>query len=136
MSYASDVFNHLVSRTVYQNGRTTPATVDKYLYDGDNVLLQYTAVGTATPTLSKRFLNGLSVDEVLGQEDLTQAIGGAGRELWFVDDNQGTTRDLVDNSGNIAAHYTYTPFGQILSGATTQTSFLYAGGTVLAREWC
>jgi hypothetical protein len=65
--------------------------------------LQYTAVGTATPTLSKRFLNGLSVDEVLGQEDLTQAIGAADRELWFVDDNEGTTRDLVDNSGNIAA---------------------------------
>ncbi|MBI3838857.1 MAG: RHS repeat-associated core domain-containing protein, partial [Planctomycetia bacterium] len=45
-------------------------------------------------------------------------------------DNQGTTRDLAYNTGVPAAHYTYDVFGQVLSGDTSLTQYLYT-----AREY-
>ena len=126
MQYTYDVFNHLVAEVVYQNG--TLLTTIANIYDGDNLLKQFTAAGTGSFSLSKRFLDGPAVDEVLAEEDMTQTFGTASRVLWYVDDNQGSTRELVDNSGNVVSNYNYTPYGQVLAGDTSLTQALYSGG--------
>ena len=126
MQYTYDVFNHLVAEVVYQNG--TLSTTIANIYDGDNLLKQFTAAGTGSFSLTKRFLDGPAVDEVLGEEDMTQTFGTASRVLWYVDDNEGSTRELVDNSGNVVSQYNYTPYGQVLAGNIALTQALYSGG--------
>lgn len=36
-------------------------------------------------------------------------------------------RDLVDNVGNLGTHYVYDAFGEVISGDTAQTRYLYTG---------
>ncbi len=59
---------------------------------------------------------------------MTKDLGDASRVLWTIDDNEGTTRWLLNNAAGVASHYTYTPYGQAASGDTSLTPFLYAGG--------
>jgi len=48
--------------------------------------------------------------------------------LWFLGDNQNTTRDLIDHTGDAGEHYAYTPFGAVLPGSDTSiTRYLYTG---------
>ncbi len=47
--------------------------------------------------------------------------------LWFLTDNQNTTRDLVGNNGVTVAHYTYDSFGKLLTGQAAYTRYLYTG---------
>jgi RHS repeat-associated protein len=81
--------------------------------------------GSAAMELQQRYLYGAAVDQVLAQEDVTKSLSGADRVLWFLADNLGTTRDLIDNAGVLAEHYQYDAYGQITSGDTSLTRYLY-----------
>ena len=62
---------------------------------------------------------------MLAEEDVNIAIGAAGRVLWHLGDQLGSTRDLVDNLGALATHYKFDSFGALKSGDTTKTRYLY-----------
>ena len=102
----------------------------KFLYDGQNVVLDYLdpdGPGPAPFALKTRYLHGPAVDQVLAVEDVTAPVGDAARVLWYLTDQQGTTRDLVNHAGVAVAHYNYDAFGNVLAGDTSLTRYLYTG---------
>ena len=107
--------------------RAPPARSNAYVYDGDNLAMDF-ALANGTWTLAKSYLSGNAVDHVFAEEDLTQQVTDPARVLWMVDDNEGSTRWLLNNAAGVATHYTYTPYGQASTGNTSLTPFLYAGG--------
>jgi len=97
--------------------------------DGGNVVLDFVDSdgpgGSGAMTLSKRYLWGEQVDELLAQEDVTKSISATDRVLWPVVDHLGTVRDLVKQDGTVAEHFEYDGFGQVVSGDTSLTRYLF-----------
>jgi RHS repeat-associated protein len=75
--------------------------------------------------MSKRYLYGEAVDQIFAQEDLSKTLGDATRNLWPLVDHLGTVRDLAKQDGTIAAHYKYDSFGNVTSGDTSKTRYLF-----------
>ncbi|MES1213010.1 MAG: RHS repeat-associated core domain-containing protein, partial [Singulisphaera sp.] len=118
VTYTYDAFDRRVSKSVDADGSGTIDRHEFYAYDGGNVILDYAEVDGAegaTQQELKRYLDGPAVDQILAEEDLTQPTSAAARVLWHLLDNQGTARDLVDNSGALVEHYVYDAYGQLLS---------------------
>lgn len=65
--------------------------------------------GVGAAVMDQRYLHGPRVDQVLAQED------GAGQVLWQLNDHQGTVRDLSDESGQVANHFTFDTFGELIA---------------------
>jgi RHS repeat-associated protein len=81
----------------------------------------------ASYTLEHRYLYGPAVDQVLAQENVTNPANAVS-VLWMLTDNEGTVRDLVDNSGSLVQHYKYDAYGNVISGSNTSlTRYLYTG---------
>jgi RHS repeat-associated protein len=124
IDYTYDAFNARISEKV-----TTAAgvTLTDFVYDRDNVLLDFVASGSTSnlppPTLAERYLDGPAVDQVLAQDN------GSGVVAWLLADQLGTTRDLVNNSGQVINHLTFDAFGNLLAQtAPTQTTrYLFTG---------
>jgi RHS repeat-associated protein len=102
-------------------------TQTDFVYDGDNVLLDFVATGSPgslpPATLAERYLDGPAVDQVFAQDD------GRGHVLWLLTDWEGATRDLADDTGAVVNHITYDSFGNVLSQTNPAASsrYLYAG---------
>ncbi len=75
--------------------------------------------------LSKRYLWGERVDELLAQEDVTKNVTAADRVLWPIVDHLGTVCDLVKQDGTVATHFVYDAFGGIVSGDASLTRYLF-----------
>ena len=97
--------------------------------DGGNVVLDFVDSdgpgGSGAMALSKRYLWGERVDELLAQEDVTKNLTATDRVLWPVVDQLGTVRDLVKQDGTVATHFVYTSFGEVESGDTSLTRYLF-----------
>ncbi len=96
--------------------------------DGGNVVLDFVdpdGSGTQPMTLAKRYLYGEAVDQILAQEDVTKTLGDASRTLWPLVDNLGSVRDLAKQDGTIAVHYIYDTYGNVTSGDTSLTRYLF-----------
>ncbi|MBX7166843.1 MAG: RHS repeat-associated core domain-containing protein [Pirellulales bacterium] len=111
--YAYDVFNRRVRRDLDTNGDLNPESRELYVYDGDDVLLDFTdadANGAALPALARRYLHGPAVDQVLAQENV------GGETYWLLGDHLNSTHDLVRwDAGTgrtvVAGHQVYDAFG-------------------------
>jgi RHS repeat-associated protein len=96
--------------------------------DGGNVVLDFVdpdGSGAQAMSLTKRYLYGEAVDQILAQEDLSKTLGDAARNLWPLVDHLSTVRDLAKQDGTIAAHYKYDSFGNVTSGDTSKTRYLF-----------
>ena len=66
-----------------------------YIYDGQNLALVLNSSGQVT----ERELYGPAVDQILAHEEVTPlstgSIQAAGTVNWYLTDNQGTVRDVV-----------------------------------------
>ncbi|MBX3414200.1 MAG: HNH endonuclease [Pirellulales bacterium] len=139
ISYLYDHFDRRIGRDLDADGNGTIDRRERWVNDGSEAILEFLdpdGDGPAAMALSKRFLNGPAVDQILAQEDLSKSISAADRVLWHLSDSQGTVRDLVDNTGDLVEHYRYDAFGELIEirdGAnnvvTTQpkTNLLYNG---------
>jgi RHS repeat-associated protein len=122
VTYAYDAFDRRIAKTL---DTPTIGSIDRYEFyvgSGDNVIFDFVdGDGGASPsaTLAKRYLWGESVDQLFAQDDVTTGV------LWMLNDNLGTTRDVVDNTGAVVSHYKYDAFGRVTSGDTTKTRALY-----------
>jgi RHS repeat-associated protein len=96
--------------------RIDGAVVERYVIDRNQIALVFDGAGSQT----HRYLYGTQVDQVLADETATGMV-------WALDDNQGTVRDLVDNSGNVIEHLTYDSFGKLMSTPTTGFRYGYTG---------
>ena len=138
--YTYDVFDHLIGKQVDDTGGGTYDRAEFYVYDGNNVVLQFDASGN----LTERYLNGPSasgVDNVLAEEDVT-SLSSPGNVTWPLTDNLGTVRDIVDSTGAVIDHLVYNSFGQVAyeSASTVHhfegyTSAIYDADTGMTNNW-
>jgi RHS repeat-associated protein len=120
-TYTYDVTNQRIAKTVDLDGQgANPAITTRFVYDRNNVALEFT--GSAT-TPSTRYFHGTNVDQVLAQESNNATT-------WLLSDQIGTTRDLVNNSGILLNHFTYDSFGNQTGStpnATVDTRYKFTG---------
>ncbi len=122
----------VLGRRILKHVDDTPADgvdgfFEQYVYDGDNIILDFVDAdgggATASSVVSRRYLHGPAIDQVLAQDD------GAGGVHWLLSDHLGTIRDLADNAGLVVNHIVYDAFGNVLSQTndTVESRYLYTG---------
>jgi RHS repeat-associated protein len=105
VSYGYDALGRRVSRTAA--GVTT-----RFLYDGQDVVLDRGSDGSAID-----YLNGLRIDSKLRQ---TATATGT---RYFLQDHLGSTAALTDASGNVSERMQYEAFGESAGSAITRYGF-------------
>ena len=144
VEYTYDVFNRRIARAVDTTSpfTLTDAAIESYVYDDNgiapnpfdvdtsnsNVVLDFLdpdGSGSQPSTLNSRQLFGPAVDQILAQENVSESISSADRVLWHLADNLGTVRDLVKNDGTLGEHYKYDSYGNVISGDTSVTRYLF-----------
>ncbi|MEX0676768.1 MAG: RHS repeat-associated core domain-containing protein [Pirellulales bacterium] len=132
LDYKYDVFNRRVSRleTTYVDGGGIFPEIDgwvqeKFIYDGDQVVLDFQSVDGAGFQLARRYLSGPAVDQLFAQENIAEDLEDAARVYWLLTDNLGTVRDIVNHAGGLVEHYNYDAFGRLVEGDTSLTRYLY-----------
>jgi RHS repeat-associated protein len=114
--YTYDAFDKRISKSVDADGDGSgSATVEKYVYDGDNLALVFDGEGNQ----KERFLHGRSVDSVIAQENAD------GQVLWALSDNQGSVRDVIDSNGNVLNHLVYDSFGRVIGETNPGVNFRF-----------
>jgi RHS repeat-associated protein len=118
VDYGYDVFGDRVEEDVIIPGAGT--TTQRFAYGEDGTLW---ADMNGTGALQTRYLNGDAVDEVLARE----SAGGA--VAWYLTDDEGSVRDLVNNSGAVIDQIAYDAFGNVTaeSAPTAGDRFKYTG---------
>lgn len=119
VEFAYDAIGRRISKTV--NGAIT-----QFVYDGHNVLLDFVdadGVGGSEPILSQRYMHGPVIDQVLAQESAEGSV------LWLLADHLGTTRDLVDETGQLVNHIKYDSYGKVIEQAdpSNEPRYLFTG---------
>jgi RHS repeat-associated protein len=101
-------------------GKNVDGAVERYVIDGNQIALVFDGAGVQ----KSRYLYGTGVDQVLAEET------GANL-LWFLADEQGTIKDVVDNTGTLIDHVSYDSLGRIVNQTNPlDLRFAYTG-----REW-
>ncbi|MEQ0559677.1 RHS repeat-associated core domain-containing protein [Amycolatopsis sp. NEAU-NG30] len=110
----------------------TGAASATYSYDGDGLRVAKTVGGTTatfvwdaerTPNILTDGTNAY----LYGPDGMPiEQIGAAGA-TWFVHDQVGSTRCLLDGSGAVAGTYTYTPYGVAAHSGTAATPLQFTG---------
>jgi RHS repeat-associated protein len=113
IAYTYDVNNQRISKNV--NG-----VVERYVLDQNQIALVFDGQGVQ----KSRYLYGNQVDQVLAEETGTSV-------RWFLADEQGTIKDVVDNVGTAIDHIAYDSFGRIVN----QTSAIDLRFAYTGREW-
>ena len=111
-----------------ENGSGVVTHETRFVYDGNQIVLQFDANGGGTMTvadLSHRYLWGPATDQLLSDEQVT-SISEPGTLVLPLTDNVGTVRDLAIcdlTSGTTAVvnHLDYSSFGQLLSQTNPAT---------------
>jgi RHS repeat-associated protein len=107
-----------------------------YAYNGDGLLSgRTTATGTATLTWGSTsglplLLSDGTNDYLYGPDGtaIEQVNVATGAPQYFVSDDQGSTRALINGSGNVDATFSFDPYGNLTaSSGTATTPLLYDG---------
>ncbi len=137
VDYTFDALGRMVSRT--PTGITGEQT-EYYVYDGQNLALVLDAAGDVVerefyaPAASSPLPGGSQGEGVLASEvgPATMGTQSVGTVDWYLPDNQGTVRDVVELDGTTTSevdHLVYDGFGNITTQTTPidQPRFTYAG---------
>ena len=110
MSFKCDPFG----RRIYKSSSSGTSI---YAYDGDNLIEETNASGTAVA----RYSQGLNIDEPL-------AMLRSGTTSYYQADGLGSLTSLSNTSGALANTYTYDSFGNLVASTGSLTnSFRYTG---------
>jgi RHS repeat-associated protein len=106
--------------------KAVDGVITQFVYDGHGVILDFVdqdGVGGNAPVFSQRYLHGPAIDQVFAQES------DVGDVSWLLADHLGTTRDIVDSTGQLENHIKYDSFGNVISqsGPSTSTRYLFTG---------
>ena len=93
---------------------------ERYVLDRNQIALVFDGAGNQ----KSRYLYGNGVDQVLAEETGTNV-------RWFLADEQGTIKDVVDNTGTVIDHVSYDSLGRIVN----QTNPLALRYAYTGREW-
>jgi RHS repeat-associated protein len=116
--------------------KTTGTTTRLYLYEGWNVIAEYSRSVGVSPTLQKTYLWGTDLSGTL------QGAGGVGGLLsesnisnsqspisYPTYDGNGNVSEYLTTTGAIAAHFEYDPFGNAVINTDTTNQFTYKFST-------
>jgi YD repeat-containing protein len=122
---ATYTYNALDQRIGIKDNGTQTWTV----YDGTSADANAYADFNGSGSLTQRYLYGPGV--VLGRvvDELLARTSASGSTAWYLPDNLGSVRDLVDPSGNELDHLVYDSFGHIKSesNASNGDRYKFAG---------
>lgn len=109
-SYTYDVFNRRIHAS-------EPTGQLSWVYDGHNPILKFSQTGI----LESRRLYTQDINSIVADEAATNR--------WFLSDDNGSTRFLVNDLGVPLARYQYDSFGQLLSqtGSVLDNDIRFAG---------
>ena len=118
VDYLYDAFNRLVGEDTDSNGDSTLDHQTRFIYDGNNPVLQFDKSGPgdlAAANLTHRYLYGPAVNQILADEQVT-SLTSPGTVIWPLTDQLGTPRDLAiynstTSTTTIANHRVYNAFG-------------------------
>ena len=139
--------NGVMDELVYDcRNRLVSAGGITYTYDAENIRIKAETADYVekyvTDTVSASLSRVLTMTVYRKQNGVAETIGTTttyyhgqgliseetgGSYLYHHYNNLGSTMKLTDASGNVAASYTYGVYGELLSGDTTLTHFLYNG---------
>ena len=140
MEYIYDVFDRRIGRKLDTSSPfdMADAVIERYVLDdihnglvsldGGNVVLDFVdpdGSGGQPMAMSKRYLYGEAVDQLFAQEDLSKTLGDTSSQPVAIGRHLGTVRDLAKQDGTIAVHYQYDSFGNVTSGDTSKTRYLF-----------
>lgn len=100
------------------------ATSDYSVYDGSDLALTFNHAGQ----LTHRYQYGPLTDQVLADEVFTTA-GQSDEIFWLLGDQQGTIRDIAEDTANLRKHIDYDSFG-----AMTHMTWYGGGSSPLPEE--
>jgi RHS repeat-associated protein len=113
IGYTYDVNNQRI-------GKNVDGAVERYILDRNQIALVFDGSGVQ----KSRYLYGTQTDQVLAEE--------TGANLrWFLADEQGTIKDVLDNTGAVIDHVSYDSLGRIVN----QTNVLDLRYAYTGREW-
>jgi RHS repeat-associated protein len=113
IGYTYDVNNQRI-------GKNVDGAVERYILDRNQIALVFDGAGVQ----KSRYLYGTQTDQVLAEE--------TGANLrWFLADEQGTIKDVLDNTGTVIDHVSYDSLGRIVN----QTNVLDLRYAYTGREW-
>lgn len=122
--YSYDSLGRRISKQV----DTTPldtvdAAIEQYVYDGEDVILDFVDPDGSGPAASQqttRYLRGPGIDNLL-------AIESANGTNWVLQDHLGSTRALVSSAGVLVQSIDYDSFGKAIVAGSPSTRYLYTG---------
>jgi RHS repeat-associated protein len=119
-TYTYDPLNRRIGTNVDDDGSGPHAAAQTWMvYDGLEPYAQYSGAGT----LQQRYLFGPAIDEVFARTN------SGGTTAWYLTDDLGSVRNLVDVSGNFLDTITYDSFGSVLTESSSPNGdqFKFAG---------
>jgi RHS repeat-associated protein len=100
--------------------RTAPdGTITRYLYDGDDLLMELNAAGQ--PIRTYTYYPGV---------DRPHSVQMNGQTYYYAMEEPGHVKALIDASNDVATRYDYTPWGEVDATGTVTQSLGY-----MAREY-
>jgi RHS repeat-associated protein len=119
VTVTNDVFTYDVENR--RIGESITGTQTWFVYDGQNSLEDFTGSGS----LTMRYLTGKGMDQLYARYDGTNAV-------FYLGDNIGSVRLLVNVSGTVLDQLTYNSYGNILTETNSANGdrFKYT-----SREW-
>ena len=116
VEYIYDLLNRRIGKVIDPDGPgSSPAQVERLVYDGDNIILTFDGSGKQT----HRYLHGPAIDQVIADED------SSGEVRWGLADNQNTIRDVIDSTGAVLNHIVYNSFGLVTSETNPAEEFRF-----------
>jgi RHS repeat-associated protein len=125
LTFAYDPFGRRIKKTVSPSGGGSGEETTNYVYDGQNIILEYNQAGIITT----RYTHGPNIDEPLAIE-ITGAT--ATTPYYYHADGLGSITALSNASGSIVQRYEYDSFGNqtITTNGNIRQPFTYT-----AREY-
>ena len=100
-----------------RTAKTVNRRMERYLYDGDEILCDYDKNGS----FAAMYVNGPIIDERL-------ALLRHGELYYYLTDHLGSVREMVDSRGSISNSYDYEAFGSpLITEENVHNRFRFAG---------
>lgn len=113
--YVYDVFDRRIGKYIDSNGDGNADAQEHYVYDIDNISLIYDGQGN----LVEREFQGPGIDNTFATEN------NSGVQSWYLGDQIGSVRDVVDKTGTVLDHIQYDPYGQVVSQSNSTNAPRY-----------
>ena len=106
VSYEYDALGRKVSRTA----GGSPATVERYIHEGDHIVADVDASGH----LLRSYTHGPGIDNILTMTAYGSDEGVASTNTYhYLKDHQNTVIALADSAGNVVESYEYEAYGRM-----------------------